>query len=84
MINVPPNAEPIAPNGRTAIAWSSWFMQVFRVCFAEAQSGTTANRPAKDLWPGRPYFDTSLGANGKKIWVDKNSTGWVDGDGNSV
>ena len=64
--------------------WASWFTQVFNICFAEAQSGITANRPTTNLWPGRPYFDTDLGAHGKKIFVDKDSAGWVDSSGNVV
>ena len=64
--------------------WAAWFNQVFLISFAQAQSGTTAQRPTTNLYPGRAYFDSSLGALGKKIFVDKNSTGWVDSSGNVV
>ncbi len=47
-------------------------------------SGTTANRPTKLLWPGRMYYDTTLAANGKPIWVNKGATGWVDATGAAV
>lgn len=64
--------------------WAAWFNQVFLICFAQAQSGTTAQRPTTNLYPGRAYFDVSVGSLGKKIFVDKNSTGWVDSSGNVV
>ena len=49
-----------------------------------SQAGTTAQRPTEKLYIGRRYFDTSLGAKGKPIWVDKDGTGWVDASGASV
>ena len=64
--------------------WASWFKIAFLILFADQQSGTTAQRPTTNLFPGRPYFDTSLGAHGKKIWVDKSGSAWVDGTGASV
>lgn len=76
-----PNGEKVATWGK---AWSSWFTQVYAILFAAQQSGTTAQRPTSGLWPGRPYFDTSLGSYGKPIWVDKNATAWVDGSGAHV
>ena len=59
--------------------WSNWFAQVFRILFSVQDSGTTAQRPTKNLWAGRPYFDTDLG---KPIWYK--TTGWVDATGASV
>lgn len=61
--------------------WRNFFNSVFTICNALTTSGTTANRPTKGLWVGRMYFDTSLGAHGKPIWVDKAGTGWVLADG---
>lgn len=69
---------------RVSRPWAAFFERVFEICFAQAQSGTTAGRPTKHLYPGRAYFDVSLGAKGKKIFVDKNGTGWVDSSGNVV
>ena len=62
-------------------AWSSYWTQVFQIVFAVQQSGTTAQRPTSGLWAGRPYFDTSLGAHGKPVWVNKTVDGWVLADG---
>lgn len=91
MINTPPAqyALPVVKNagGQFTVLgkeWTSWFTQVFNICFAVSQSGTTANRPTTNLWPGRMYFDTSLGANGKPIWVNKASSGWVLADGTAA
>lgn len=64
--------------------WSNWLSQVRLICFAQQESGTTANRPTKNLYPGRRYFDTSLGANGRPIWVRKDGAGWVDAAGVAV
>lgn len=92
LINTPPTSRELNvvehPNGEKVAAWSkdwaSWFTQAFQILFAEQQSGTTAQRPTRGLYPGRPYFDISLGALGKKIFVDKDLTGWVDSSGNVV
>lgn len=64
--------------------WRNFFNSVFNVVNALTMSGTTANRPTAMLWPGRMYFDTSLGANGKPIWVNKAGTGWVLADGTAA
>lgn len=56
--------------------WTSFLGQVFAICFAVAQSGTTAQRPTVTLFAGRPYFDTSLGYT---IWWDGSQ--WVDAAG---
>ena len=69
---------------RVSQPWSAFFDRVFKVCFAQSQSGTTAQRPTVGLYPGRRYFDTSLGANGKPIWVDKSGAAWVLADGTSA
>lgn len=57
---------------------------VAQVVAALTFSGTTAQRPTKFLWAGRPYFDTSLGAAGKPIWRNKDNTGWIDATGAAV
>lgn len=49
------------------------------VASAVLDSGTTADRPTRGLWAGRPYFDTTLG---KPIWYS--GTGWVDATGAAV
>lgn len=64
--------------------WRNYFQAVYAICNALTMSGTTAQRPTVLLWPGRMYFDTSLGANGKPIWRNKGSTGWVLADGTAA
>lgn len=74
--------DEFAPDGRpmrVMRTWAAFFGQVFSVCFAVSQSGTTAQRPDEGLWTGRPYFDTTLG---QPIWWD--GTEWVDADGASA
>lgn len=85
MISPPPNRQAIQDaNGNITPPWQEFCTQVFMGIQAQESSGATADRPTKNLYPGRFYFDTSLGANGKPIWVNKLGTGWVDGAGNNV
>lgn len=64
--------------------WANWFLQVFQILSAQTESGPTANRPTKNLYIGRRYFDTTLGAQGKPIWIGKNGTTWVLADGTAA
>ena len=85
LLNAPPLSEKMI--GKDAKAFGSWgpfFMQLFRGT-AFYGSGTTAQRPAlKDLKSGGYYFDKSLGAAGRPIWVNSTATGWVDSAGVAV
>lgn len=62
------------------LPWVQWTKQMYEITNTTVQSGTTANRPIK-LFVGQMYFDISLGANGKPIWVRKDGLGWVDATG---
>ena len=85
LINIPPIVPgTVDETGLPSRAMSNWMMKVFRLCFDTQNSGTTAQRPTANLYPGKFYFDTSLGANGKPIWVNKASTGWVLADGTAA
>ena len=61
-----------------------WYFLVFLSLKHLTQSGTTAQRPTENLWAGRPYFDTSLGANGKPIWYSVAAGIWVLADGTAA
>lgn len=63
--------------------WASLMTNVVNALIA---SGTTAQRPTKLLWTGRPYYDESLAAGaGKPIWYNAASaTGWRDSTGANV
>lgn len=41
--------------------WRNFFVAIYNILNALTLSGTTAQRPTKFLWVGRPYFDTTLG-----------------------
>jgi len=87
MFGLPPlnSALPVTDNmAKWPTPWGNWLSQAFAILQASQESGTTAQRPTKNLWPGRIYFDTSLGANGKPIWVNKNVNGWVLADGTAA
>lgn len=57
----------------------NFFNQVYNICFALTQSGTTADRPTTLLWEGRMYMDLTLGI---PIWYT--AAGWVDATGSLV
>lgn len=88
--SVTPVNEPlpfIFAKARVTTGWTNFFSNVYQILFAVTQSGTTANRPTKGLYVGRVYFDTSLGAHGKPIWVASVSAGvatWIDAASNVV
>ena len=54
----------------------TWFTQVYTICFAIQESGTTAQRPLKNVWVGRRYYDKSLN---KPVYVSAvNPIVWRD------
>lgn len=65
-ISAPPTRGPVDEfdqNGapvRVTRGWGVFFSGVFAVCFAQAQSGTTAQRPTVGLYAGRRYWDETL------------------------
>lgn len=56
----------------------AWLEQLARIVNALVSSGTTVQRPTTFLYPGRTYFDTDLGGNGKPVFVKKDGSGWAD------
>lgn len=79
LINSPPTRNPVDDDVTVTRPWAAWFGQAYRLLFALGQSGTTANRPTEGLWPGRGYFDTTLGM---PIWYT--GSGWVKADGTAA
>lgn len=61
MINEAPYRDPIAVSSMITTSWTAWIKKLSLYAGSINDSGTTANRPTKDLWIGRPYFDTTLG-----------------------
>lgn len=62
--------------------WKNWLTVTGIIVFDVQRSGTTANRPTRNLYVGKPYFDTTLAI---PIWYDANGvTGWCDAAGNNV
>ena len=83
-INAVPTDNFIAQkDGRLTLAWQAFFSSVHDWLGPVGNSGTTSQRPLDSsrnpLYIGQSYFDTSLGAHGKPIWVaSRNPTVWVD------
>lgn len=79
--------QELLARARPTTGWAVFFSSAYQILSALTLSGTTANRPTKFLYVGRPYFDTSLGARGKPIWVASVSAGvavWIDSASNIV
>lgn len=80
LINSPPIGGPLVDDEKYAVnPFGQWLMQVFRICFDVQNSGTTAQRPLINLYPGKTYFDTSLAI---PIWFD--GAVWIDATGTPV
>lgn len=82
-MNNPPLAEPIADTtGFVRRAWSLWFGQVFR---GSGFLGSGDTRPnLRSLFPGQYFFDTTLGSDGKPVFVNGDASGWVLADGTAA
>lgn len=78
---LPAKAAALNADGTLSSAYIEFLSEVFLGLAAVQSSGTTVDRPTKNLFVGRTYFDTSLGANGKPIWISKNGYSWVDASG---
>lgn len=78
---VPAKAQALAPDGTLNSLLIEFLSDVYMFVAAGQSSGPTAKRPVENLYPGRYYFDTSLGALGKPIWIGSNGTTWVTADG---
>lgn len=66
-ITPPPNSAVDQNGGTILVSWATFFTNVYNICSALTQSGTTAQRPTKFLWVGRMYYDTTLGF---PVWVN--------------
>lgn len=73
LINPPPSGKP-----EDTSAWRNWFNALFRIGHAVTSSGTTAQRPTKDLYPGRFYYDTDLDM---PVWRNAANDDWHDATG---
>jgi hypothetical protein len=74
-----PQAAISMPSGSPTRMMAAWLSQASDLLTGMALSGITADRPAKALYVGRVYFDTTLGY---AIWYD--GTNWVDATGATV
>ncbi len=86
LVTPPPLTSALVDSsGVMTPAWAQWITQVYGIAFAAQQAGLTAERPTKGLYPGRFYFDKSLGAQGKPVWIRKDGTAnWVLADGTAA
>ncbi len=78
-LGTPPFAQPINQAGQVSTHWAEFIANVQRLLSGLVESGTTAQRPTKNLYTGRMYFDTTLGL---PIWYSTSS--WVKADGTAA
>ena len=79
-----PANEPVTDRqGNTSPRWAQWLTRINAIGNANIGAGVTADRPTKNLWIGRRYFDTTLGKPVflKTISVPPTPNVWVDGVG---
>ena len=80
--DMPSSTEGVDSKGHFVRSWIGWFFRVNTVAQTIQQYGPTADRPTANLWPGRFYYDETLGF---PVWVHSvNPTVWHDGAGNPV
>lgn len=80
MISAPPSQSKISEEGGMPnSSWVEYFSDVFKSVRALQNSGTTAERPTKGLYIGRPFFDTTIN---RPIWYT--GTNWIRADGSVV
>ena len=80
MIEQAPFQQPI--NGVLSPNWVQWLTKIGLFAGSVSDHGTTANRPTKNLYIGRFYFDDTLGI---PIWLKTvDPVDWVDATGASV
>ena len=66
----------IDPTGMNNAAWVEYFSTLYFTVISLQQRGTTAQRPVKGVYIGRPFFDTTLV---KPIWYT--GSNWILADG---
>lgn len=78
-----PQAAVIDDSRSLTAPFVGFLTAVFRICFAQQESGATAQRPVEGLYVGRRYFDTTLT---KPIWISALTPAivWVDATGAPV
>lgn len=80
-LTAPLQTPIVNSHGDMTRAWVEFMAGVAEVVNRQQRSGTTADRPIRDLAPGDPYFDVTLG---KPIYVNTAANGWVDSAGSAV
>jgi hypothetical protein len=79
---IPQTAVITDGNGNLTPTFQGWFQSIYKWLSPVGQSGTSTNRPTKNLYVGQPFFDTTLAL---PIWVQSlNPTVWCNGSGTAV
>jgi hypothetical protein len=83
IIDVPArqNQQNFTWTGMLKPSWIRFFNQIRLIVVSIQNSGTTAQRPTANLWPGMFYFDTTLG---RPIWIKADGATWIDATGTPV
>jgi len=79
-VTPPPTRSKFDKENGVNTEWAEWTRQIYTVANAVSQSGST--RPVA-VYVGQMFFDTSLGTQGKPIWVGSDGT-WRLADGTAA
>ena len=84
-LETPPlKSYPLDAYGNMSEDWSRWFNKLWSFASALDEHGITANRPTKNLYIGRQWFDDTLGY---PIYIKSVTAGvatWVNGTGTVI
>ena len=76
----PPLTQELSTPGSIPRAWAVWFTNLW--VRTNDAIGITADRPTKDLFVGRQYYDTTLN---KPVWLRSvRPAVWKDATGTTV
>lgn len=82
-----PSGAFIQQDGSLSIDALTFLNALQSITFYSSRSGPTASRPTSTSfrWIGMPYFDISLGAKGKPVFLAiASSNAWVLADGTAA
>lgn len=76
---LPARVQALSPDGTLSAELVEFLSDVYIYISGAQSSGVTDKRPAKNLFIGRTFFDTTIN---KPIWIGNDGSTWVDSDGN--
>lgn len=81
--DIPSSTQFTETDGTATKTWVQWLNITHNTVITLRTAGPTSERPTKNLWLGRTYFDTTLT---KPIWIKQVTPAvlWCDATGATV